>query len=115
MAAHFGVSKQSIADWAKQNPEFSDAITRAMTLSQAHLEEKGYTNLGERNFNTPLYLGMMKSMFRDDYTDRTVNEIVGKDDGAIEIKDAGADARKIAFMLGRAMGRLDKTNADAKS
>lgn len=79
MAAHFDVAKTTIDNWAADFPEFLDALSRATTLAQAHFEEKGYTNLGERNFNTPLFLGLMKSMFKEDYQDRSVNEIVGKD------------------------------------
>lgn len=107
MAADIGVSKQTITDWAKSHPEFSDALTLARTLSQAYWEERGHNGLENRNFNTPLYLGSMKSMFRDDYMDRSVSEIVGKDGEAIEIKDSGADARRVAFMLGRAVGRAE--------
>lgn len=107
MAADIGVAKQTISEWAKRYPEFLDALTRARTLSQSWWESQAQDGLKNREFNTPLYLGSMKSMFRDDYTDRTINELVGKDDGPIALSDTGADARKIAFMLGRAMGRLD--------
>lgn len=115
MAADIGVAKATITMWAKEHQEFLNALERARTLSQSWWENAAQNGLENRNFNAAIWDKSVKSMFRDDYTDRTVNEIVGKDDGAIEIKDAGADARKIAFMLGRAMGRLDKTNADAKS
>lgn len=108
MAADIGVSKQTITDWAKQHGEFSDALTHARTLSQAHWEEKGYNSLDNKNFNVPLYLGSMKSMFRDDYMDRSVNEVVGKDGGPLEVTDSSTDARAIAFMLGRAIGRQEK-------
>lgn len=39
------------------------------------------------------------------YGDRVVNEHVGKDDGPIAVDDPNADARRVAFMLGRAAGR----------
>jgi hypothetical protein len=107
MAADIGVCKATITQWAQKHPAFSNALARARTLSQAHWEEKGYTNLAERNFNTPLYLGSMKSMFRDDYMDRTASEITGKDGGPIQteaINDVEA-ARRIAYALGKAVGR----------
>lgn len=116
MAADIGVSKQTITDWAKRHPEFSDALARARTLSQAWWEQQAIDGLRDRDFNASIWDKSVKSMFREDYTDRTINEVVGKDDGAIEIKDSGSDARKVAFMLGRAMGRLDaKQNEKSES
>lgn len=112
MAADIGVAKATITMWAKEYPEFLNALTRARTYSQAWWESQGHDGLKNREFNTPLYVASMKSMFREDYTDRTINEIVGKDDGAIEIKDSGSDARKVAFMLGRAIGRQEKAKAE---
>ena len=107
MAADLDVAKATINLWANEHQEFLNALTRARTYSQAYWEERGHNGLENRNFNTPLYLGSMKSMFRDDYMDRSVSEIVGKDGEAIEIKDSGADARRVAFMLGRAIGRAE--------
>ena len=107
MAAALGVAKQTITDWAKSRSDFSDALTLARTFSQSWWEGKAQTGLEDRNFNAGIWDKSVKSRFRDDYTDRTVNEIVGKDDGAIEIKDGNADARRVAFMLGRAVGRAE--------
>lgn len=112
MAAHIGVAKQTIDNWAKVNPEFLDALSRARTLSQAWWEQEAQGGLKNRDFNAGIWDKSVKSMFRDDYTDRTVNEIVGKDDGAIEIKDSNADARRVAFMLGRAIGRAERAKAE---
>lgn len=114
MAAHIGCAKQTLDNWAAANTDFLAAYTHAKTLAQAHWEQRGYSGLDDRNFNSPLYLGTMKSMFRDDYMDRSVQEIVGKDGEAIEIKDNSTDARRVAFMLGRAVGRQEKASA-AKS
>lgn len=77
MAAAIGVSKQTITDWAKRHTEFSDALTRARTLSQAWWEEKAQAGLGNREFNAAIWDKSVKSMFRDDYTDRTINEQTG--------------------------------------
>lgn len=107
MAADIGVCKQTITDWAKRHPAFSDALRRARSYSQAWWEQRAQSGLEDRNFNAAIWDKSVKSMFREDYTDRTINEHVGKDDGPISLNDTGADARKVAFMLGRAMGRLD--------
>jgi transposase len=105
MAAEIGVSKQTITDWSKQHKNFSDALTRARTLSQAYWERRGHDGLQDRNFNTSLWLGNMKSMFRDDYGDRVVNELVGKDGGPIQTESVTNPtelARRMAFALIRA-------------
>lgn len=113
MAAHFDVAKQTIEQWAKDYPEFSDALTRARTHSQSWWEAKAQSEgLESRDFNTPLYIGSMKSMFREDYTDRTVNEMVGKDGEELKLSDSSEAARAIAFMLGRAVGRQEKAASE---
>ena len=109
MAADIGIAKQTITDWAKQHSDFSDALMHARTFSQAWWEREAQSGLRDRDFNAGIWDKSVKSRFREDYTDRSINEIVGKDDGAIEIKDGGADARKVAFMLGRAIGRQEAT------
>ena len=38
MAAHFDVSRQTIDNWAAANPEFLEALTRAMAHCQACAE-----------------------------------------------------------------------------
>lgn len=48
------------------------------------------------------------------YGDRVETRVVGADGGAVEVKDIGADARRVAFMLGRAVGR-QSVKSDAKS
>lgn len=113
MAADIGVAKSTITEWAKSHPDFSNALARARTLSQAWWEQEAQTGLKNREFNAGIWDKSVKSMFREDYTDRTINEVVGKDDGAIEIKDTGADARRVAFMLGRAVGRAEKAKTGA--
>ena len=113
MAADIGIAKATINLWAQQYPDFMNALSHARTLSQAWWEREAQAGLRDRDFNAGIWDKSVKSRFREDYTDRTVQEIVGKDDGAIEIKDGGADARKVAFMLGRAIGRQEKAAADS--
>lgn len=118
MAAHWGVAKATVTIWAQEYPEFSNALACARTHSQAHFEQVGAKNFKNRNFNTPLFMGLMKSMFREDYDRPDRIEHTGKDGGAIETldKDPGTAARKIAFMLGRAVGRQErKEDAEPKS
>jgi transcriptional regulator with XRE-family HTH domain len=110
MAAQLDVSKQTITDWAKQHTLFSDALTRARTFSQSWWEAKAQDGLENKDFNAGLWDKSVKSRFREDYTDRTVNEMVGKDGEELKLGDSSDAARAIAFMLVRAIGRQEKAS-----
>jgi hypothetical protein len=112
MAASIGVAKSTITEWAKVHKEFSNALSLARTLSQAWWEEQAQGGLKNREFNAGIWDKSVKSMFREDYQDRSTVEHVGKDDGPIEIRDDMAAARRIAFMLGRAVGKQQSRKAD---
>ncbi len=114
MAADIGVCKQTITDWSKRHPEFSDALRRARTFSQSWWEAQAQGGLGNREFNAAIWDKSVKSMFREDYTDRTVNEMVGKDGEELKMADTSEAARAIAFMLGRAIGRQETASEKEK-
>ena len=100
MAAHWEVAKATINDWAKANPDFSNALARARVLSQGWWEKKAQEGLENREFNAALWKHSVTSRFREDYTDVTKTEVTGKDGGALEVKSSdSALAREVAFML----------------
>lgn len=70
MAAHFDVARSTIDTWAEANPEFSEALTRAMAHCQAWWEQKGMDGLTLQGFNAPVWKKSMEARFRDDYTER---------------------------------------------
>ena len=70
MAAHFGVAKATITQWAQQHAEFSNALARANVLAQAHLEDLAYNGLNDSKFNANLFKIIAYNRFRDDYADR---------------------------------------------
>jgi hypothetical protein len=49
------------------------------------------------------------------YGDKVTNEITNKDGEAFEVKDSNADARRVAFMLGRAVGRNERSKVESDS
>lgn len=113
MALELDIAMSTFALWEQQIPEFSEAVKRASQLSRGWWEKKGrLATFDSKDFSATSYIFQMKNRFREDWSDRTVNEVVGKDDGAIEIKDSSTDARKVAFMLGRAVGRAEKAKAE---
>jgi len=70
MAAAFDVSRQTIDNWAEANPDFLEALTRAMAHCQAWWEDKGMSGLDAPVFNAAVWKKSMEARFRDDYTER---------------------------------------------
>lgn len=70
MASHFDVSRQTIDNWAAANPEFLEALNRAMAHCQAWWESKGQDGLTIPGFNGAVWKKSVEARFRDDYTER---------------------------------------------
>lgn len=49
------------------------------------------------------------------YGDKITNEIANKEGEDFKINDTNADARRVAFMLGRAVGRNERSKAESDS
>lgn len=65
-AAHISVSKDTIYEWIKNHPEFSDAVAVAKTKCEAFWEQKGIEGLfieNNRRLNTSLWTFYMKCRF----------------------------------------------------
>jgi hypothetical protein len=77
MAAEFGVVRDTLYEWAKVHPEFSDALARARTICQAWWEKVGRTGLVTQGFNAALWNKNVSCRFRDDWTDKTQQELSG--------------------------------------
>lgn len=96
VAVELGVARSTIYLWAKEHPEFSDALTRAREVSQAWWERQGRENLfdheeydGESKistkdkFNNSLWKENMCKRFTD-WRDR--QEITGKDGEPLTVR-----------------------------
>ena len=81
MCSHFDIARSTIDYWAEQNPEFSEAFTRAKNHMQAKLEELGFDGLKNREFNAAVWKTTMAARFRDDYTERKEH----KHEGALNL------------------------------
>lgn len=95
VAIAIGVCKDTLYEWAKVYPEFSDALTRGRQISQAWWEKIGRENLfdiseydaeakisTQRKFNDRLWSKNVSCRFRKDWTDK----IEVEQTGPIEIK-----------------------------
>lgn len=77
MAAQLDISRETIYEWERSIPEFSDAITRAMAKSQAFWEDTGQAGIETPGFNSTVWVKSMTSRFPADYTDKKQTEISG--------------------------------------
>lgn len=77
MAAQLDVSRDTIYEWERAVPEFSDAITRAMAKSQAFWEDTGQAGIATQGFNATVWVKSMTSRFPSDYTEKKQTELSG--------------------------------------
>jgi len=70
MAAQIGVPRQRLHEWQKQHPEFRDAITYALTLSQQWWEDRGQENLMAQHFQSSMWSRSMSARFPDEWTEK---------------------------------------------
>lgn len=77
MAVELGVHRDSLYEWAKVHPEFSDAFTRARQICQAWWEKQGRLGLTLQGFNASLWSKNMACRFREEWTEQTKTELTG--------------------------------------
>lgn len=97
IACELGVLRESLYDWAKVHQEFSTALRIAKQHEQKWWENKGIEGLGADRFNAVVWRTSMQARFREDYTERKVTEVTGKDGGAIQTETrATIDATQLS-------------------
>jgi transposase len=91
MADALNIHRDTLHEWRKSNPEFSDAIRFGLMKSQAWWEEKGrIATFGEvQGFSATAYIFQMKNRFAEDWRDTVKQEITGADGGAIKQQHEG--------------------------
>ena len=77
MASAVEVARQTIENWAEEEGEFLEALSRARTEAQNWWENKGMESLGEKNFQSSVWAKSMQARFRDDYTERKDHTVRG--------------------------------------
>lgn len=78
-----GVDRPTLYAWGDQHPEFLTALKEAKLLEQLWWEEVGRSSVHEKHFQSVIWRTSMQARFREDYTERKVQEVTGKDGGAI--------------------------------
>lgn len=83
MASEIGVAKSTLQLWEKVHPEFSAALSRAMTLSQRWWEDAGQTGMTADKFNNGVWVRSMAARFPEDWretTDQNVRMTVSQEE-----------------------------------
>lgn len=70
MAAEIGVAKSTLQLWEKVHPEFSAALSRAMTLSQRWWEDEGQCGMRADKFNGQVWGRSMAARFPEDWREQ---------------------------------------------
>lgn len=103
MAAELGCSRQTLDNWTATYPEFLDAMTRAVALSQAWWEDAGQNGMTADKFNGSVWSRSMAARFPDDWRETNRQEHSGPNGGAIpfaNMTEAEIDARLAAALSG---------------
>jgi len=77
MAAQLGVSRDSLYEWERVYPQFSDALSLAMAHSQAWWEDAGQTGMMMSGFSASAWGKAVSCRFPADYTEKTKQELTG--------------------------------------
>ena len=70
VARELGVSRQTLYNWADNDPSLFDTLEHGRDLSLAWWEEKATTAAIEGTGNAPLFKFLMTNMHRRDYKER---------------------------------------------
>ena len=86
MASELDVDKASILRWRDEHEEFRTALSKALVHAQHWWERTGVLGMleGGKGFNALVWKVSMQARFREDYTERKVQEVTGKDGGPVQ-------------------------------
>lgn len=79
MAEACDVHRNTFDVWAKEHPQFLEALTRAKQKAQVWFEKKGREGLTADKFNSSLWQKQMSARHPDEYTEKVRAEHTGKD------------------------------------
>ncbi len=84
IAYELGVTRNTLDNWASENPDFLGAITRAKEAEQVWWEREGRGNLKTQGYQSSMWSRSMAARFPDEWRETTRNEHTGKDGGPME-------------------------------
>lgn len=87
-----GVSRQTIYSWAESHEEFLDAVKVGRAKGQHVWEKRLADQAMKSEGNTAAIIFAMKNLYQDDWTDKVISELTGKDGGPLSIVVSKEDA-----------------------
>lgn len=81
-----GVTRETIYEWTRVHPEFSDALKIGRAKGMALWEERLAKQASLSGGNTAAIIFAMKNLYQDDWSDRQQTEISGRDGGPIALE-----------------------------
>lgn len=85
IAVDLGITRKTLYAWGEAHPEFLNALERARECAQAWWERQGMLGMWADKFNAAVWNKSMSCRFPDDYTDKTKQEMSGKQELTVEI------------------------------
>jgi hypothetical protein len=70
MAGELLVTRETLDEWAKVHPQFSDALKIAKLLEQQHWEDLGETNMVQTGFSASAWSRSMSARFPQDWREK---------------------------------------------
>lgn len=98
VSGKLGVSRDSLFEWAKVHPNFSDAVSMGRANGMLVWEDRLAKIAVDGSGNANATRFAMTNLYRDDWNDRVVSEMVGKNDGPIQTTEISA-AERLKGML----------------
>ncbi len=96
IAHTLGVLRETMVQWGDVYPEFFTALRMAKQAEQNHWENLGHSGLDADKFNAVVWRTSMQARFREDYTERKVNEHSGPGGGPIQTEARVVDAGNLS-------------------
>ena len=112
IAGKLGISRETLNVWAREIPDFSDAMTQAMLLSQIWWEDKGQENLTESIFQASMWSRSMAARFPDDWREVSRQEQSGPDKSPMQVNVTGDAIADLTSRLAR-LAAAGRTGGDA--
>jgi len=78
MFSELGINKDVAVTWKKNHPDFADALSTAVTHSQAYWEREILANVNNKAFNSRLAEIALRGQFQEDYRETRDTKVDAK-------------------------------------
>jgi hypothetical protein len=88
IASEIDVTRETLNEWAKAHPAFSDALTRAKLHEQRWWEEKGTEGMTSNLFNGGVWSKHMSCRFPDEWRENSKVTLAGDQENPVQVQHA---------------------------